>query len=276
MLREVGRLTLDETKEIHLRVEKIFKQIEKGREDLAEKRIHELSNTANYFIREDTGKELSFYKGDDKKLDEICYNMLENEMYGIRAAALFYFYNKYQRDPHKILEILSRVLETVPWESESICYYMWKSHTSVMKEVMLTWQKSPSEKKRSLSIHGMENIASKDPKYVMDFLSNLLNDENEDVRKKVSHVLTQTCRLRSATCYPILKSWIEEGDDQVIKTVWATMKKLTNILGQKSKSNKSHEFLSSTQRIVKESRSDPNEYVSTMGNKLGHITKHKK
>ncbi len=277
MLREVGRLTIEDTKEIHLRVEKIFKQIDKDRADLAEKRLYELANTANYFIRETTGKELAEYEGDNsQKLDEVCYRMLEDEMYGVRATALFYFYNKYQKDPEKILEIMGRVFETIPWESESLCFYMWKSHTAVMKEVMLKWQKSENDKMRSLSIHGLENIATKDPKYIMEFLSNLLNDKNTEVQKKVSHVLTQTCRLRSATCYPILKTWIEEGDDTVIKTVWVTLKKLTNILGQKSKANKSHEFINSTQKIIKEWRHDPNEYVAAMGNKLFHITKNKK
>jgi hypothetical protein len=54
------------------------------------------------------------------------------------------------------------------------------------------------------------------------------------------------------------------------------MKKLTNILGQKSQSNKSHEFVTSTQKVVKEWRNDSNEFVASMGQKLSHITKNKK
>jgi 3-methyladenine DNA glycosylase AlkC len=270
MIRNVGRLTGDDIKLMDAHVEKIFTALDKENSDLAEKKILEMANTANYFTREELGRRLADYEGEGK-LDEICSGMLEHKLYGIRATALFYFYYKHQDDPRVIVKIIEKTIETVPWESETIAFEMWKRHSEVMKEQMPLWAKSDNEKKRAMSMHGMENIAGKDPAYIMNFISNLLDDESDEVQKKITHVLTQVGRMRPVQCYAAIRGWLQDADEKRIRTVWMTMKKLANILMQKSKRDKSQDFINITQKTVKEWKSDPNQNVSQMGNKLAQI-----
>jgi len=270
MLKEVGRLESDDIKELEKKVQSIFKLLNTQKSETAEKRIHKIANTANYFVREEFGKMLSKYESPEV-LDPICEAMLDHKIYGIRATGLFYFYYTNQSNPRRIIEILEKTLDNVPWESESIAFDLWKRHAEVMKPIMLEWQKSENEKKRSLSMHGMENIVSRDPDYVMNFLANVLDDSNVDVQKKITHVLTQIGRLRPAKCYSHIRKWLLVADEKRIKTIWVTMKKLANILVQRSKREKSNEFIAVTQRTVKEWKHDSNPNVSHMGNKLGQI-----
>lgn len=270
MLRQVGRLTGDDLKIMDAQVEKVFKALDKDNSELAEKKIFELANTPNYFTREETGRRLAAYEGEGK-LDEICSNMLEHRLYGIRATALFYFYYKRQDDPAVIIKIIEKTIESVPWESETICFEMWKRQSEIMKEQMPIWAKSDNEKKRAMSMHGMENIAGRDPAYIMNFISELLDDESEEVQKKITHVLTQVGRMRPVQCYAAIKGWLADADEKRIRTVWMTMKKLANILMQRSKRDKTHDFINVTQKTVKEWKNDPNPNISQMGNKLAQI-----
>ncbi|MBM4399126.1 MAG: DNA alkylation repair protein [Candidatus Cloacimonetes bacterium] len=270
MIRNVGRLTGDDLKEMDAQVDKIFKALDKDNSELAEKKILEMANTPNYFTREELGKRLAQYVGNGK-LDKVCSEMLNHRLYGIRATALFYFYYKRQDKPEVIIKTIEKTIETVPWESETICFEMWKRQSDVMKEQMLLWTDSDNEKKRAMSMHGMENIAAKDPQYVMNFISKLLDDESEEVQKKITHVLTQVGRMRPVQCYAAIKTWLLDADEKRIRTIWMTMKKLANILMQRSKREKSHEFINITQKTVKEWKSDPNTNVSQMGAKLAQI-----
>ncbi len=270
MLRQVGRLTGDDLKLMDAHVEKIFKALDKDNSDLAEKKILEIANTPNYFTREETGRRLATYDGPGK-LDEICSKMLEHRLYGIRATALFYFYYKRQDDPAVIIKIIEKTIETVPWESETICFEMWKRQSEIMKEQMPLWAKSDNEKKRAMSMHGMENIVARDPQYIMNFISGLLDDESEEVQKKITHVLTQVGRMRPVQCYAAIKGWLADADEKRTRTVWMTMKKLANILMQRSKRDKTHDFINITQKTVKEWKNDPNQNISQMGNKLAQI-----
>ena len=58
MIKEVGRLNIDDYKVLDAQVEKIFRNLDKKNPDLAVKQIMELGNTANYFVREELGKRL--------------------------------------------------------------------------------------------------------------------------------------------------------------------------------------------------------------------------
>lgn len=185
MIKEMGRLNLDDYKIMDAQVEKIFKSLDKGKREQAIKEIEEMANTANYFVREEMGKRLATYQGKGP-LDEICAEMLDDFIYGIRATALFYFYYKRQDDPRVIVKTLEKTVETVPWESETICFELWKNYPEVMKEEMPHWAMSPNENKRSMSMHGMENIADKNPQYILTFIGRLLDDESEEVQKKRS------------------------------------------------------------------------------------------
>ena len=271
----MGRLNLDDFKYLDASAEKIFRNVEKGKIALAEKQISEIGNTANYFVREELGKRLAQYEGNGE-MDEICARLLDDFIYGVRATGLFYFYYKHQSHPEIIVKTIEKTFESVPWESETICFEMWKRAPEVMKEYMPHWAQSPNEKKRAISMHGMENIAAKHPQYILTFVSNLLDDESEEVQKKISHILTQVGRQRPLQCYNNVRRWLIDADDRRIRTIWQTMKKLANIFTQKSKRDKSADFINITQRTIQEWRNDPNPNVSNMGAKLAGIIHSKK
>jgi len=270
MIKSVGRLNIDDIKLMESEVDKIFKNFEQQKYSLAKKKIYAIANTSNYFVREDLGKRIAAYKGNGE-IDAIFSEMLDDHLYGIRATALFYFYYKRQDNPIVIIKTIEKTLETVPWESETIAFEMWKKQPETMKEYMPMWAESTNEKKRAISMHGMENIASKHPQYVLNFVYKLLDDESEEVQKKISHILTQVGRQRPHQCYTNVRRWLIEGDEKRIKTIWQTMKKLANILAQKSKRDKTHDFINVTQKTVMEWKSDSNPHVSSMGAKLAYI-----
>ena len=270
MIKEVGRLNLDDYKILDTEVEKIFRNVEKGKDALAEKQITDLGNTANYFVREELGKRLAQYSGNGE-MDAICGHLLEHFIYGVRATALFYFYYKHQDHPEIIIKTVEKTLESVPWESETICFELWKKNPDVMQEYMPAWADSDNEKKRAISMHGMENIASRHPQYVLSFVSKLLDDESEEVQKKVCHILTQVGRQRPLQCYNSIRRWLIEGDDKRIRVLWQTMKKLANIYAQRSRRDKTNEFMNVTQKTIAEWRNDSDPKVATMGAKLSYI-----
>ncbi|HOH97650.1 MAG TPA: DNA alkylation repair protein [Candidatus Cloacimonadota bacterium] len=270
MIKEVGRLNIDELKHLDAQVEKIFRNMDKDKVALATKQITELGNTANYFVREELGKRLATYTGKGN-LDKLCGDLLEDFIYGVRATGLFYFYYKYQNSPEHIIKTLEKTIESVPWETETICHDLWRKFPDAMREYMPLWAESDNEKKRSISMHGMENIAAKNPQYILTFVGKLLDDESEEVQKKISHVLIQVGRIRPIQCYTNVRRWLLDADERRVNTIWQTMKKLANIFTQKSHREKSHEFMNITQKVVLEWKSDPNPNVANMGAKLASI-----
>ncbi len=272
MIKEVGRLNIDDYKILDAQVEKIFRNLDKKNPDLAIKQIMELGNTANYFVREELGKRLAVYTGKGN-LDAICGDLLGDFIYGVRATGLFYFYYKYQDSPQHIIKTLEKTYETVPWESETICFEMWKSFPDAMREHMPLWAESPNEKKRAISMHGMENIAAKNPQFVLMFIGKLLDDDSEEVQKKISHILTQVGRVRPIQTYTNVRRWLVDADEARFHTIWQTLRKLANIFTQKSKRDRSGDFMSITQRTVNDWKKDSNPNVQSMGNKLGSVVR---
>lgn len=270
MIKEVGRLNIDDYKLLDAQTEKIFRNLDKDKDTLAIKQIMELGNTANYFVREELGKRLAPYPGTGN-LDAICGDLLSDFIYGVRATGLFYFYFKYQDSPEHIIKTLEKTFETVPWESETICFELWKRFPEAMREHMPLWAESDNEKKRAISMHGMENIAAKNPQFVLTFLSRLLDDESEEVQKKISHILTQVGRVRPVQTYTNVRRWLLDADDARFNTIWQTLKKLANIFTQKSKREKGNDFMNITKRTVQEWKADSNPRVQSMGTKLGSV-----
>ena len=252
-------------------LEKIFRNLDQGKPELAKKKIYAIANTSNYFVREDLGKRLATYSGDNRYLDTICGEMLDDFLYGIRATGLFYFYYKHQSQPEIIVKTIEKTFESVPWEAETLAFEMWKKQSETMKQFMPIWAESDNEKKRAISMHGMENIANKNPQFVLNFVGSLLDDESEEVQKKISHILTQVGRQKPLQCYTTVRKWLLDADEKRIRTIWQTMKKLANIHKQRSKRDKSFDFMNVTQKTVQEWKSDPNPNVSSMGGKLAYI-----
>ncbi len=272
MIKAMGRLNSDDYKLMDSHVEKIFKNLDKGNNGIAERQIFELGNTANYFVREELGKRLATYEGKGK-LDRICGDMLEHNLYGIRATALFYFYFRHQSEPEVIIQTLDKTCESVPWESETICFEMWKKAPELMQKYMPRWSESDNPKKREMSLHGMESIASRSPQYVLTFIGRMLDDEDEEVQKKISHMLVQVGRLRPLQTYASIRLWLLEGDDRRARTIWTTLKKLTSIFSQKNMRDKSQEFVHNSQKVVQGWKADSDAAVVQMGHKLGKLIK---
>ncbi|MDZ4121126.1 MAG: hypothetical protein U1C33_01800, partial [Candidatus Cloacimonadaceae bacterium] len=124
MIKQVGRLNIDDIKLMEADLDKIFRNLDQGKADLAKKKILAIANTSNYFVREDLGKRLATYEG-NSALDEICTEMLDDFLYGIRATALFYFYYKWQNKPEIIVKTIEKAFESVPWEAETLAFEMW-------------------------------------------------------------------------------------------------------------------------------------------------------
>ncbi|MBM4403946.1 MAG: DNA alkylation repair protein [Candidatus Cloacimonetes bacterium] len=270
MLRPVGRLDVDEIKKLESSINNILTNLDKGKIEQAEKKILDIANTPNYFVREDLGKGLAQCRKCDD-LDNICIRMLDDHLYGIRATALFYFYYKLQDEPLKIIMMMDRMFESVPWETETMAFELWKKHPEVMKEYMGTWAESENEKKRALALHGIENIVIKNTNYVLSFVGKMLNDESEEVQKKITHILTQVGRQRPIQCYASIRRWLLDADERRIQTIWMTMKKLANIFTQKNMRDKSFDFISVTKRTVLEWKNDSNPNVAHMGSRLVQI-----
>jgi len=140
-----------------------------------------------------------------------------------------------------------------------------------MRDNMPIWADSDDEKKRAMSMHGMENIAAKNPQYVLTFLSKLLDDESEEVQKKISHILTQVGRVRPIQTYTNVRRWLLDADETRFNTIWQTLKRLANIFTQRSRRDDGQDFLSITQKTINEWRKDPNPNVRNMGTKLGSV-----
>lgn len=270
MIKAMGRLTLDEYKLMDAHVDKVFKNLDRGKVELATKQIFELGNTANYFVREELGKRLANYQGSGD-LDSVCAEMLEHRLYGMRASALFYFYYKNADKPEVIVKTLDKTCESVPWESETICFEMWKRAPEVMKEYMPLWAASPNEKKRAMALHGMENIAQKNPQYILVFIGRMLDDESEEVQKKISHILTQVGRLRPLQTYASIRHWLIGADEARTQTIYQTLRKLTSFFTQKNNRDKARDFLAVSQKTIQEWKSDSHPEVAQMGNRLGKM-----
>jgi 3-methyladenine DNA glycosylase AlkC len=267
MLRKIGRLDEDAKKEINQLLESIFKLIEDDKKELAETKLFKLAQTPNYFIREYVGSQLAEYH-DQRRIHPFIKQMIEHELYGIRATALFYYSAKYSNEPDKLLNILEQYFESVPWEAESIINELWKKRPELMKKSMKQWILSEKEAQRALAFHGMENIAYSDPDYIMDFVSLAIDDDSMEVQKKITHVLSQVARAKPIIVYPYIREWLSGSNDKRKKTIWVSMKKLANLVGQNGKRDKSYEFILLTEQTIKDWALDDNDHVSNMGKKL--------
>ncbi len=274
-MNEIGRLNGEDRKGLNAFLDATFKLLDKNKIAQAEKKLIEISKTPNYFTREYLGRNLTKYEDHDKMM-KITQRMLEHKLYGVRATALFYLYNFNFEEPEKIFEILEKTFDSVPWEVESIINDMWKRYADLMKERMSKWIESENSHKRALSFHGMENIANSDPNFIMAFIGKVIDDETMEVQKKITHILTQVARVNPIVVFPYIREWLSEADDQRIKTIWVSMKKLANIVVQKNRRDKTEEFVILTEQTIKDWMNDENENMSHMGERLWRIVQRNK
>jgi 3-methyladenine DNA glycosylase AlkC len=272
MLKPMGILDRDDLKELKEIAKNVMEKIENDEKEIGEKELIKVAKSPNYFIREELGKILASYPN-QKKMYYTMKKFLNHKYYGVRATALFYFYNRYQSTPEKLIKILEITYKSTPWETESVIFELWKKHSEVMKVEMLKWIESEDSQKRAISFHGMENIAGRDPFYILDFIGKVIDDETADVQKKITHVLTQVARSKPAECYPYIREWLLNSNEIRYKTIWISMKKLTNIVTQKSRREKSHEFVLLTQRTINDWKEDSDKTVASVGKGLAKLIK---
>ena len=269
-MNEIGRLDGDDRKELNEIIDTIFAYLDKDKLELAQNKLIKISKTPNYFIREYLGKSLSDYKN-KTKIKKIIKPMLKHRIYGVRATALFFFYDLDRDDPENVFKLLEKTFDSVPWEVESIINEMWRKFPEFMKENIVHWIDSDNSQKRALSFHGMENIAKSDPGFIMEFISKAIDDEKIEVQKKITHILTQVARVNPIVVFPYIREWLSVGSEKRIKTIWVSMKKLANIVVQRSRRDKSEEFVLLTQQTINDWAKDNNENVSNMGERLSYI-----
>ncbi|MDP8267659.1 MAG: DNA alkylation repair protein [Candidatus Tenebribacter davisii] len=269
-MNEIGRLDGDDRKELNEILDKIFTYLDKDNLEKAEKLLIKVSMTPNYFTREYLGKSLTDYKN-KTKVKKIIKPMINHRIYGVRATALFFFYDLDKNNPEKLFKLLEKTFDSVPWEVESVINDMWRMYPDFMKENIIKWIDSSNPQKRSLSFHGMENIAKSDPGFIMEFINKAIDDDKIEVQKKITHILTQVARANPIVVFPYIREWLSGGSEKRIKTIWVSMKKLANIVVQRSRRDKSEEFVLLTQQTIKDWTNDENENVSNMGERLLYI-----
>jgi 3-methyladenine DNA glycosylase AlkC len=270
MFNKIGRLDNEDVKKLKELVDELFELLAAGKKVLVEKKVYKVANTPNYFIREHLGTYLARHD-DSEMIEPLIEKMIDHKFYGIRATAIFFYFYKYQDYPERILDILEKAYQSTPWEAESIVNDMWRKYPDLMKERMSEWIKSDDENKRALSFHGMENISNSDPNFIMEFISNAIDDDKIEVQKKITHILTQVARSNPIIVFPYIREWLVEADEPRVKTIWVSMKKLANIIVQRNRNDQSQEFVLLTQQTIEDWKNDENEKVSYMGEKLFRI-----
>ena len=269
-MNEIGRLDSNDRKELNGILDTIFNYLDKDNPEKAQKKLIKISKTPNYFIREYLGKSLTDYSN-ITKIKKIIKPMLKHRLYGVRATALFFYYDLKRESPEKVFKLLEKTFDSVPWEVESIINDMWRSYPDFMKDNIVKWIDSDNSQKRALSFHGMENIAKSDPGFIMEFISKAIDDDKIEVQKKITHILTQVARANPIVVFPYIREWLSVGSEKRIKTIWVSMKKLANIVVQRSRRDKSEEFVLLTQQTIHDWTNDENENVSNMGERLSYI-----
>jgi 3-methyladenine DNA glycosylase AlkC len=271
-IKDVGRLDGIQSQNIEDEVDKALALLSANKEKEAIEKLEELSKTSNYFVRELVGKCMTKYQYQNK-ISRIAEGMLEHKIYGIRAAAFFFFYNLYQDKPEKIVKLLEERYDTVPYEVESIIYEMWRRHPAVMKQTLPKWLSSDIEKKRIVSFHGLELIAEKDPNFVLEFLTQALDDSSLEVQKKFTHILIQVVRSRPAEAYPYIREWIMNSSEKQSKLILISLKKILSIYLQKGLKDKTPDFMNLTRFVIYEWRGEQDKKLASMGYKLAQHLK---
>ena len=269
-MNEIGRLDSDDRIKLNNELEEIFKLFEKDKLKLAEKRLVKVARTPNYFVREYIGRYLSQFHDKDK-IEKMAIHLLKHKIYGVRATALFSLFSIHYDEPEVLYRFIEENYASVPWEVESIINDLWKRFPMIMKEYMKSWIDSEDSQKRALSFQGMDCIAYEDPIYIMNYIAKAIDDDTVSVQKKITHILAQVAKINPIIVFPYIREWLAEADDTRIRTIWISMKKLANIVAQKTKREERDEFVILTEQTVEDWKNDENGNVSEMGHRLQRI-----
>ena len=272
MIKKIGRLEFNDKQEIGRVIEDIHKDLKAKDKKSAERKMVEIAQNPNYFVREEIGLTLFGYK-DYKIFFPLMKKLLGHKIYGVRAAGLLFYAEVYKNEPFEIIKIINSVYQKIPWETENIINNLWQRFPNEMKVGMEEWVKSDDSKKKILAFQGIEKVGIKDPNFVMEFLDDTIDEEDIEVQKKITHILTQIARERPAEVYPYIREWLSQATEFRVKTLWVSMKKLANIIAQRYRKNVSSDFVSLTEQTILDWKNDPNEVVAKFGGKLNKIIK---
>ena len=274
MFNNLGRLESRDIKDNEIKISKIFSSIDAGNTDLAKTNIIKLLDTPNYFLREFVGKRLLEYP-DSEVMDQLILSFVGHKFYGVRAAVLFYYYEKYKNDPKSIIKILNMSWSDTPWETEQILTEMWKKHHKLMKNEMHKWADSNSEKQKALAYHGIEAITKVDPLYVISLIEKNLDFPHPEVQKKIINALVGVIKAKPAECYSFIREWLTNPTESRTSSIQIAMRKLISISIQNNsnKSNKVDELYLLTMQVINDWKSDPEKSISELGTKLVAFSK---
>lgn len=267
MFKEIGRLEPSDIQKVEDYMGKVFAFLDKSDSNKAISMLTEICNTNNYFLRELVGKLLAKYEDQDK-ISNIAEQMLNSKVYGLRAAALFYFSNKYFRSPKELITLLEDHYESVPWEIENIIHELWKKNPKTAKDMAFRWIGSKDEQKRLLSFHGLELVIDRDPIFVLDFIGKAIDDSSGEVQKKINHIILQLVKSKPAETYAYIREWLLTGNDQRIKFLVMTLKKIASIYAQKSHKEKTADFTVLTRFVMNDWKSEHNRRLSNVSSKM--------
>ncbi|MCL2063293.1 MAG: hypothetical protein FWG98_02840 [Candidatus Cloacimonetes bacterium] len=270
MNKDLGRLDFRDIKVYDEKMSKIFHLLDEGQTEKAKDIIIKMLTTPNYFIREFVGKKLVNYQNKEL-MDQLILSFLGHKVYGVRAAVIFYYNLKFNKDPEKIISLLELCWNDTPWETEHVLHEMWQKYPAIMKKEMMRWAKSEFNKQRTLAYHGIEAIAGSDPTYITTIIELNLDSDNLELQKKITNVLTHAVKGSPAECYSFIREWLTNPSETRIKTLYITMKKLVSIAihnHTNNKSPKNDEFYLLTMQSIKDWKADPDKSISSMGEKL--------
>lgn len=271
MFKDNNRLDLRVIKETDEMISKIYQNIKNEKIELAKTNIIKLLSTPDFFIREYVGRKFVDCPDDDK-MQEIINELVDHKVYGVRAATIFYYYIKYDNNPEKIFDLLDKSWNDTPWETEFILHEMWQKHPDIMKEKMKIWAESDFIKQKTIAYHGIETIANSDPIYVLKLVEKNLDEQNIDLQKKISNILSHVVKARAAEAYAYFREWLTKPSESRNKTLFLAMKKLVSIACS-PKSNKTDDFYILTMQAIQDWKVDPVKSVSSTGEKLVSFAK---
>ncbi|MCB5250380.1 MAG: hypothetical protein RBS16_08615 [Candidatus Cloacimonadales bacterium] len=273
MIKTIGRLEYKEIKELKERVDEIYDFIIYDGEERAVKALNKLLSTPNYYVREIVGKHLANYDRQDKVLLFVLQNFTSSDIYGVRAAGLFYYWECYKTEPESLIVLLNGFWDNTPWEVEAIILDMWKRYPEETKKHMKDWLNSDNPKQKTLALHGIENLAKTDHEFIFETLARHIDEENESMQRKIENIIIQSTKVKPAQSYPYIRFWFIDGDDNRRILLRSVMDKLVDYASHRTKEPAHDVFYQLTNQILKDWTVDNCKELVNMTIKLNEAVK---
>ncbi|HPY95943.1 MAG TPA: hypothetical protein PL063_01880 [Candidatus Cloacimonadota bacterium] len=268
MIKSIGRLEYKEIKMLKERVDEIYDFIIYDGEDRAVRELNNLLNTQNYYVREIVGKHMATYDNQEKISLFVLQNFTSSKIYGVRAAGLFYYWELHKNDPNSLISLLNGFWDNTPWEVEAIILDMWERYPEQTKLQMHSWLDSENPKQRVLAMHGIENLAFTDLEYVYDTIAKHIDDDNEDVIKKISNIVFHVTKNLPENTFPHIRDWLLNAKDVRANTIKSILDKLLEFAIQNKTNEEYNVFRLLLFQVIKDWQLDDNKLLVDIAIKL--------